>query len=128
MTRSRAVIFVDAHISEEREDVELSQLDLVEGAAFVVTHISLPEELMAITKAVYDRTPPAFVCAVRGYDFSFGAPLTRSHVRTGRGRGGRDCSTRCIALRGRLQGKYLSILLAYAKMQAARYRRHRALL
>ena len=78
ISECRAVIFVDAHVSEKREDVELSELDLVESAPFVVTHISLPEELMAITKAVYDRTPPAFVCAVRGYDFSFGAPLTEA--------------------------------------------------
>lgn len=76
ISESRAVIFVDAHVSEKRGDVELSQLDLVKGATFVVTHISLPEELMSATWAIYNSSPPAYVCAVRGYDFAFGTTLT----------------------------------------------------
>ena len=76
ISECRAVIFIDAHVSEERENVELSKLDLVEGATFVVTHISLPEELMSATQAIYDSAPPAYVCAVRGYDFEFGTTVT----------------------------------------------------
>jgi hydrogenase maturation protease len=78
ISQSRAVIFVDAHVSEEREDVELSELDLVEGATYVVTHISLPEELMSATQAIYGTAPSAYVCAVRGYDFEFGTAATEN--------------------------------------------------
>ncbi|HCG98574.1 MAG: hypothetical protein A2074_08465 [Candidatus Aquicultor primus] len=78
ISECRAVIFVDAHISEERGDVEINKIDLVEGATFVVTHISLPEELMSATQAIYDSAPPAYVCAVRGYDFAFGTTVTEN--------------------------------------------------
>ncbi|MHB8841481.1 MAG: hydrogenase maturation protease [Candidatus Aquicultor sp.] len=76
ISKSHAVVFVDAHVSERLGDVEMREITGAQKDSINVTHISSPEELIVMAREIYGATPRAFVCAVRGYDFSFGAQLT----------------------------------------------------
>lgn len=72
----QAVIFVDAHVDRRLEDIHIKTIvPPYEGIAST-THISSPEEMLKLTQSIYATAPPAYICAVRGYDFSLGGPVT----------------------------------------------------
>ncbi|OIO83595.1 MAG: hypothetical protein COW32_03740 [Candidatus Aquicultor secundus] len=85
---SHAVIFVDAHVSEQLGDIEVREITDARTDGINVTHISSPEELIVLAREIYGATPRAFVCAVRGYDFSFGAQVTEPTQRLARSAAG----------------------------------------
>ncbi len=76
VSESDVVIFVDAHVSERLNDIDIREITGRETTTVNVTHISSPEELIVAAKEIYGTTPRAFVCAVRGYDFEFGEQIT----------------------------------------------------
>jgi len=72
----KAVVFVDAHASEDLSNLELRRIVPSAATASHTVHISSPEELLRLVNEVYEAYPQAFLCAVKGYDFSLGAPIT----------------------------------------------------
>lgn len=81
MSESSAIIFVDAHVSEKLGDVEITEIAGMRAKSVNVTHISSPEEIATLAREIYGVEPSVFVCAVRGFDFSFGASVTEPALR-----------------------------------------------
>jgi len=77
----KAVVFVDAHASEGLGDLELKRIVSSSSIPSHTVHISSPEELMHLVNEIYEAYPQAFLCAVKGHDFSLGAPITKPALR-----------------------------------------------
>jgi hydrogenase maturation protease len=60
---AQAVIFVDASTDSELGAVDLREVVNTSGI-LCVPHISSPRDLLSLTSACYERTPPAWLIAV----------------------------------------------------------------
>ena len=68
------VVFVDAQVSQSAEGLSVVPVEAAyRPSAF--THVMSPASLLALTKALYQKEPQAFIVAVPGYDFDFGTGL-----------------------------------------------------
>src|SRR5262249_48223876 len=69
------VLFVDALADPGRAAVELTRVR-AEAISDWSTHIADPRTLLALTRALYRRTPEAWWLTVPGRDFDFGEGLS----------------------------------------------------
>ena len=69
-----AVLFLDAAATGS-EPFAIRTVHPAEEAAFT-SHIVKPEVIMAICRKHFDRTPPAWLMAIRGYEFELQEGLT----------------------------------------------------
>jgi len=70
------IIFVDAHADETAEELKVIPVQAAyRPSAF--THMMSPSSLLALTKALYQKQPQAFIVAIRGHDFDFGMELCK---------------------------------------------------
>jgi hydrogenase maturation protease len=83
LAEARVVIFVDALADPSRIAVELASVEAEEITDWS-THIADPRALLALTQAVYGRTPEAWWLMVPGRNFDFGAELTSAARENGR--------------------------------------------
>ncbi|HEY7314695.1 MAG TPA: hydrogenase maturation protease [Gemmataceae bacterium] len=75
LSEARMVLFVDALADPSRTAVELTHVGAEEITDWN-THIADPRTLLALTRAVYRRTPDAWWLTVPGRDFDFGEGLS----------------------------------------------------
>lgn len=69
------VIFIDAHMHPTWPDLVVQAVD--PAADYTPdSHSSGPEELMALAKVLYHRTPKAHLVATRAFDTTFGADMS----------------------------------------------------
>ena len=73
IAEARSVIFVDAAVNVE--SVRIVAIE-AESPASTLAHSSNPRGLLALTNAVYGRTPPAWLATAGGADFGFGTDLS----------------------------------------------------
>lgn len=91
LTDARLVVFVDALADPERAGVEVRRITAAETTEWS-THSGDPRALLALTHAVYGRTPEAWWVTVSGEHFGFGEGLSpfaeenarqaREHIKT----------------------------------------------
>jgi len=82
MGRYETIVFVDAHVDENMDDLYFGPV-LPEQAALTFTHHMSPAMLLALLKALYGREPAGYLLSIRGYDFDFHrclSPDTASRV------------------------------------------------
>ena len=71
------VYFVDAALEESRSRTVATRLEpSIEGD--FVAHSLRPEQLLALARAIYGRSPPAWMVGIEARDFSPNAPLSRA--------------------------------------------------
>lgn len=75
LAEARMVLFVDALADPDRTAVELTPVAAEEITDWS-THIADPRTLLALTRAVYRRTPEAWWLKVPGRGFDFGEGLS----------------------------------------------------
>jgi hydrogenase maturation protease len=75
IAESLGVIFVDAQHGAAAGDVAVSQLECLE-AGLLMTHSLRPETLLAMSRLLYERAPPAWLIAVSGNCFDIGSEIT----------------------------------------------------
>lgn len=75
VAEARMVIFVDATVDPDRITVELKRVEAREAIDWS-THSVDPRTLIALTRAVYGRTPEAWWLMVPGQHFGFGEGLS----------------------------------------------------
>jgi hydrogenase maturation protease len=75
LAEARMVIFVDALVDPSRSAVELAPVGAEEITDWC-THTADPRTLLALTRAVYGRTPEAWVLTVSGQNFAVGEGLS----------------------------------------------------
>jgi len=76
---AEAVIFADASRTGDGP-ASLTPLDPDPAITFT-THALAPAAVLALCRELYDRTPPAWVLAVRGYDWEVGEGLSEGAER-----------------------------------------------
>ena len=64
------VIFVDAHVYENMDDLHCSPV-VPEYAPSTFTHHLTPAALLALLKTLYQAEPTGHLVSIRGYDFDF---------------------------------------------------------
>lgn len=69
------VVFVDAHVCPDVQDVHCTAVQ-PEYAAAAFTHHLTPAMFTALLKALYGREPAGFIVSVRGYRFDFARGLS----------------------------------------------------
>ena len=69
------ICFVDAHTGNIAEEILLQPVDQT-PAASAFTHHLTPATCLALTQAVYGKTPEARLLSVRGYQFGFARELS----------------------------------------------------
>jgi hypothetical protein len=72
MAAVNLVVMIDASHEGEPGELRIRPLSLSAQPSAVGTHYTTPEELAALTAAVYDRCPPVVVVTMTGADFSIG--------------------------------------------------------
>jgi hydrogenase maturation protease len=72
----RRVIFVDAHVHENMEDLHCAALTSDEDASLTFTHHLTPAILLALLKTLYHHELMGYIISVRGYDFDFHRSLS----------------------------------------------------
>jgi len=80
---AQLAVFVDALANPRRRDIEMRRITAEEMSDWS-THTGDPRALLALTRAVYGRTPEAWWVMVPGEDFGFGeglSPLAEENVR-----------------------------------------------
>jgi Ni,Fe-hydrogenase maturation factor len=75
VAEARIVIFVDSLVGSSRAAVEFAPLE-VEEITDWCTHNADPRTLLALTRAVYRRTPEAWWLTVPGGNFDLGEGLS----------------------------------------------------
>jgi hydrogenase maturation protease len=70
LTGYNKIIFVDAHIGSDLEDLSCSPV-LAQYVSSSFTHHMTPSALLAFLKTMYQCEPEAYMISVRGYDFDF---------------------------------------------------------
>jgi hydrogenase maturation protease len=75
LAEARLVLFVDASAAPGRSRVELRRITADETTDWS-THTGDPRALLALTHAVYSRSPEAWWVMVPGEDFAFGEELS----------------------------------------------------
>ena len=71
----RRVVFVDAHVGDGRRELCCETLN-PEYAPSPFTHHLTPASFLAMTGALYGRTPEGFIVSVRGRGFDFTRDLS----------------------------------------------------
>jgi hydrogenase maturation protease len=69
------MVFVDAHVGPDREDLNCSPV-LPEYVASSFTHHMTPPAFLAFLKTLYHCEPEAYLVSIRGYDFDFTRTLS----------------------------------------------------
>jgi hydrogenase maturation protease len=75
LANARLAIFVDACAAGPGDKVQIAPLEAAESVAGL-GHTSNPQELLALTKAVYGHHPPAWSVLIPGRNFSTGEDLS----------------------------------------------------
>jgi hydrogenase maturation protease len=78
---ARLAVFVDASMEPSESGVELRLLTVGDALDWS-THHGAPRQLLALTRAIYGRTPEAWWVTVAGADFTFRQGLS-SHAEKG---------------------------------------------
>ena len=69
------LFFVDAHTGDKTEEIQLTQLKTdYQTSSF--THHLTPESLLAISKALYHKSPQGYLLSIHGYEFGFSNELS----------------------------------------------------
>ncbi|HQO03060.1 MAG TPA: hydrogenase maturation protease [Spirochaetota bacterium] len=71
---SDAVIFVDAALHVD-EPFAFCRLTPAREITFT-THAMSPESVLALCEDIYGKTPPAYILAIKGYEWEMAAPMT----------------------------------------------------
>jgi hydrogenase maturation protease len=82
ITGYEQVVFVDAHVGPDMEDLNCAPVD-AEYTPSSFTHHMTPSSLMAFLKTLYGSEPRAYLVSIGGSDFDFTrelSPKTRSLV------------------------------------------------
>ena len=72
MAAANLVVMIDASHEGEPGELLIRSLALSAQPSAVGTHYTTPEELAALTAAVYNQCPPVVVVTMTGEDFSIG--------------------------------------------------------
>jgi len=75
ISQGKAVIFVDASI-DCKEPFSFEKLTAAQEIRFT-THAISPQSVLALCQDLYDRDVPAYILAIRGYEWEFSEPMTR---------------------------------------------------
>ncbi len=73
--RAEGVLVLDASISGPPGEVRVQPV-VPRTARAAVLHALLPEEILGLARALYDRAPPAALVTIAGKDFAFGDGLS----------------------------------------------------
>lgn len=76
MATASLVIMVDASLEGEPGEMSIRHLSLHVQPSPISTHYTTPEELAALTSAVYGQCPPVVLVAIAGADFRIGNKLS----------------------------------------------------
>lgn len=79
VSKTDIVIFIDAHFDNSMKDIAIKQIgapDNIMENTLHISHVLSPEEFMSIVSQLYGSSPIAYLCAIRGYEFSFGAVIS----------------------------------------------------
>ncbi len=68
------VVFADASVNSA-EPFEFSSITPSKEIAFT-THALSPQSVLALCEDVYKKTPPAYLLAIRGYEWEMEEPMT----------------------------------------------------
>jgi hydrogenase maturation protease len=71
----QAVIFVDAHVSEEDDWIRISEVE-PDSKLGLTAHIVSPSNLLSICQSIYKKYPKAYLYSVKGVNFDFGEELS----------------------------------------------------
>jgi len=69
------VIFVDAHMGKHVELIRETALKPMPHSAIISHHLH-PEALLALSEALWGRTPKARLVSIQGHNFDFGTDLS----------------------------------------------------
>jgi hydrogenase maturation protease len=75
VTPYRQIVFVDAHVGEERGDLYCAPV-LPEDVSAAFTHQMSPTMFLALLKILYQQEPEGHIVSIRGYDFDFHPTLS----------------------------------------------------
>lgn len=75
LAQSSFVVVIDASRNGKPGELKTQPLSIHEPG-LISTHSMTPEELVALTRAVYSRCPPVVLVTVAGADFSIGEQLS----------------------------------------------------
>lgn len=75
LAQARRVVFVDAAEGRRESDVEVRALTVADVNDWS-THQADPRTLLALTQAIYARTPEAWWLTASGWNFDFGEELS----------------------------------------------------
>ena len=74
---AKAVVFIDARLDPESSEVRCVPLDCSEGAR-IQPHLTTPEGLLHLAKALYGRAPAAWLITIPATDLAFSDQLSPS--------------------------------------------------
>ena len=75
LTGYNKIIFVDAHVGSDLEDLNCSPVE-AQYVSSSFTHHMTPAALLAFLKTMYQCEPKAHLVSIRGYDFDFKRTLS----------------------------------------------------
>ena len=75
ISRARTVIFADAALSTENEEITAVQVEPFPKAG-MQAHTSDPRVLLALAEALYGVCPPAWLIKIPAVSFNLGEPLS----------------------------------------------------
>jgi Ni,Fe-hydrogenase maturation factor len=70
LTAYEKIVFIDAHVSPDLEDLSCSPV-LPEYSSSSFTHHMTPSLLLAFIKSMYQHEPEAYLVSIRGHEFDF---------------------------------------------------------
>jgi hydrogenase maturation protease len=76
MANANLVVLIDASREGEPGELQTRRLSPRPHTGAVGTHHIAPEELLALTTAIYARCPPAVMVSMTGADFAIGEQLS----------------------------------------------------
>jgi hydrogenase maturation protease len=76
LSRAARVLFIDASVDTGDEDVTLRRIRSATSSHADISHHLPPERLLGLAKAVYGRSPKAWLLTVRAHDTDFGKALS----------------------------------------------------
>lgn len=79
ISQSETVIFVDASIDAD-DPFSFRKIEPAAEITFT-THSMSPESVVALCADIYDRTPEAYVMAIRGYEWDFSEGLSSTAMK-----------------------------------------------
>ncbi|HEY7418801.1 MAG TPA: hydrogenase maturation protease [Ktedonobacteraceae bacterium] len=76
MATARLVVMIDASLEGEPGELRMREISPATKADAAGTHHTTPEELAALTAAIYGQCPPVLVITVTGANFDVGEQLS----------------------------------------------------